>query len=70
MRVKVLSWSEVDLDINEEKIAEELHKELDRQLDYYGIEVNRVDIDVNAVVDNLIQEELDKKILNLKIMIS
>ncbi len=61
MKVKVLSWSEVDLDINEEEIAEELHNELDRQIECYGIEVSKIDIDVNAIVNDLIQTELDRK---------
>lgn len=62
MKVKVLSWSEVDLDINEEKIAEELHNELDRQIEFYGVKnVSTIDIGVNVVVYNLIQRELDKK---------
>ncbi len=61
MKVQVLSWNEVDLDVNEEKIAEELHKELDRQLDVYGIDNNRIEIDVDRIVNDLIVEEFDKK---------
>ena len=62
MKVQVLQWVEMDLkDITDTKIAEELHKELDIQLDLYGIEANKIDIDVNAVVNDLIQEEFDKK---------
>ena len=61
MRVQVLQWNEMDLDVNEEKITEELHKELDRQIECYGIEVNKIDIDVNAVINDLIQTELDEK---------
>lgn len=63
MRVNVLSWNTIDLDINREKIVEEAHRQLDKKLKRKDdiIDIEEVGIDINEIIQDLVCEELENK---------